>query len=86
MQSVTFTIQNEEGLHARPATDFCETAMAHESSIRVRRKDEEESFDAKSIISLLSLGAVKGETIEITADGPDEEAALKALVRVLENA
>lgn len=86
MKSVTFTIRNDEGLHARPATDFCEKAMGFHSTITVRKQGDEDTFEAKSILSVLCLGAVKGDTITITADGDDEGAALKALVGVLENA
>ena len=86
MKSVTFTIRNEEGLHARPATDFCEKAMSFHSKITVQKKGDEDSFEAKSILSVLCLGAVKGDAVVITADGDDEDAALNALVGVLESA
>lgn len=86
MKSATFTIRNDEGLHARPATDLCEKAMKFHSKITVRKQGEEETFDAKSILSVLCLGAVKGDAVVISADGDDEEEALSELVNVLKNA
>ena len=86
MKNFVFTIQNEEGLHARPATDFCETAMSFNSTVNVQKQEERQAVEAKSILSILSLGVVKGDTIVISANGNDEEQALDALRAVLENA
>ncbi len=86
MRKITFTIHNDEGLHARPATDFCEKAMCFNCAITIKKNEEEDAFDAKSILSILCLGAVKGDSVTITAHGEDEDVALKALVDVLENA
>lgn len=82
MLSVKYQIKNEEGLHARPATDFCKTATKFKSSVVVVKDDEE--FDAKSILMLLCAGAEQGDEIEIRADGEDEREAVEALVQVLE--
>jgi phosphocarrier protein len=82
--SAKYTIKNEEGLHARPATDFCKTAMKYKSEIVVRKNGEE--YKAKSILSVLSMSALKGEEIEIQAEGIDEEAALNELILVLKQA
>ena len=84
MRTIEFTIKNREGLHARPATNFCEVATSFSCQINVGRKGETEFFNAKSIIGVLCLGASQGETIVITVDGEDEEIALKNLVNVLE--
>ncbi|WRS26750.1 HPr family phosphocarrier protein [Oscillospiraceae bacterium MB08-C2-2] len=86
MKTASYTIHNEEGLHARPATDFCETAMTFDCDIKLQKEGEDDIFEAKSIISILCMGAVKGETIIITTDGADEEAAIEALLKVLQNA
>jgi phosphocarrier protein len=84
MKNIVFTIKNEEGLHARPATDFCETAISFASAVTVHKEGESEIFDAKSLLSILCLGAVKGDTIRISAEGDDEEQALEALRSALE--
>ncbi len=82
MLRVKYTIKNEEGLHARPAADFCNTAMRFKSTIRVIKDGEE--FEAKSILMVLCVGAVQGDEIEITADGEDEKEAIDALVETLD--
>ena len=46
MIKVSYTIKNEEGLHARPATDFCKTAGSFKSKICAEGEDEKEAIDA----------------------------------------
>lgn len=71
------TIVNTLGLHARAAARFVHTASRYSSQIRVTRGGR--TMDGKSILGLLLLAAGKGTTIEITAEGPDEEQAIDAL-------
>lgn len=81
--SVTTTIVNRLGLHARPAMTFVEKAMEFDAQIQVRRVDQEEFVDGKSIMQMMMLAATQGTAIEIVAEGEDAEqavAALKALV------
>lgn len=82
MVQVSYTIKNEEGLHARPASDFCKTAGRFKSQISVIKDGEE--YDAKSILLVLCIGAEKGDTIEIRADGEDEQEAVNALIETLD--
>lgn len=82
MVKVSYTIKNEEGLHARPASDFCKTAEKFKSSIVIIKDGEE--FEAKSILMVLCAGAVKGDTIEIRAEGADEQEAVEALINTLD--
>lgn len=82
MVQVSYTIKNEEGLHARPASDFCKTAGKFKSKIAVIKDGEE--YEAKSILMVLCVGAVKGDTIEIRADGEDEQEAVDALIETLD--
>ena len=82
MVKVSYTIKNEEGLHARPASDLCKEAANFKSSISLLKDGEE--YDAKSILMVLCMGAVKGDTIEIKAEGEDEKEALDALVKTLD--
>ena len=70
-------IVNALGLHARAAARFVHTASAFTSQIRVTRGAR--TMDGKSILGLLLLSAGRGTKIEISADGPDEEAAVTAL-------
>lgn len=76
-----FTIMNKTGLHARPASVFIKAANSFKCDIRLKKEDQE--IDAKSIISLLTLGAGRGTKITITTSGEDEEAAINELLRVL---
>ncbi len=74
-------INNEVGLHARPATFFIQKANEFKSGIWVER--EERRVNAKSLLGLLSLGIVKGTAITLIADGPDEKEALAALAELV---
>ena len=76
------TVQNQVGLHARPATFFIQKANEFRSSIWVEK--EERRATAKSLLGVLSLGITGGTDIRIIADGNDENEALAALVKMVE--
>ncbi len=76
-------VQNQIGLHARPATFFIQKANEYTSSIWVERDDRK--VNAKSLLGVLSLGIVGGTTIKIITDGPDEEAAAEGLAQIVES-
>ena len=76
-------VQNQVGLHARPATFFIQRANEFKSSIWVEK--DERRVNAKSLLGVLSLGIVKGTSISIIADGSDEEEAVKTLVELIES-
>jgi len=79
------TIKNKTGLHARPASDFILEAKKYKSKIYIRKmENDSEAVNAKSIARLLSEGIVMGDTIEISADGPDETMAVDKLVALVE--
>ena len=75
MQEVA--INNEVGLHARPATFFIQKANEFKSSIWVEK--DERRVNAKSLLGVLSLGITKGTVVTLMADGVDEEEAVDAL-------
>lgn len=77
-----FVVKNETGLHARPASMFVQKAAKYKSAIKVKKDGKE--ANAKSIISVLSLGASFGSEITIIADGPDEAEAVAGLVELLD--
>lgn len=81
MISKNVTIQNNVGLHARPATFFIQKANSFKSSIWVEKEDRR--VNAKSLLGVLSLGIVKGMQITLIADGPDEADALEGLVSLI---
>ena len=77
------TVENQVGLHARPATFFIQKANEYKSSIWVEK--EERRVNAKSLLGVLSLGIVKGTSITLIADGSDEAAAVDALSELVEH-
>ena len=77
MVSRSIVVSNQLGLHARAAAKFVHMATRYESQIRVGR--ENRVMDGKSIMGILLLAAARGTTITISADGPDEHAAVDAL-------
>ena len=76
-------VQNQVGLHARPATFFIQKANEYKSSVWVEK--EERRVNAKSLIGVLSLGIVGGTGIKIIADGSDEKDAVEGLVKLVES-
>lgn len=70
-------IVNERGLHARASAKFVKTAAAFDAEVHVSRDGQ--TVDARSIMGLMMLAAGIGSTIEISAEGPEAEAALEAL-------
>jgi phosphocarrier protein HPr len=82
MPSFTRTVEDEVGLHARPAALFVRAAGGFASSIIVTRDGR--SADAKSLLEILQLEAGKGAVITVTAEGPDADEALIALAGVLD--
>lgn len=77
------TVENQVGLHARPATFFIQKANEYKSSIWVEK--EERRVNAKSLLGVLSLGIVSGTSIRIIADGTDEKTAVESLVKLVES-
>ncbi len=83
MYTQNVTINNEVGLHARPATFFIQKANEFKSGIWLEK--DERRVNAKSLLGVLSLGIVKGTTITLLADGADEKYAVTALCARVSN-
>ena len=77
------TIANKRGLHARAAAKFVTLAERFGASIEVVR-GEEPPVSARSIMGLMMLGAGKGSTLELRAEGWDAKEALEALTALVE--
>ena len=75
MYTQEITVNNEVGLHARPATFFIQKANEFKSGIWVEKDDRR--VNAKSLLGVLSLGIVKGTTITLIADGADEKGSCR---------
>ena len=74
-------INNQVGLHARPATFFIQKANEFKSSIWIEKEDRR--VNAKSLLGVLSLGIVKGTAVNLIADGADEAAAVDTLSELI---
>lgn len=79
------TVQNPTGLHARPASMLIAEAKKFESRITIGRTGEETAVNAKSMVKLLTLGICQKQSVEITAEGIDEAAAVDTLVAMIES-
>ncbi len=76
-------IKNPTGLHARPASDFVNTASRFASHVTIRPIQEANAANAKSMVMLLSLGINRGMTVELCAEGPDEQQAVETLAELI---
>jgi phosphotransferase system HPr (HPr) family protein len=86
MEKIRLTVNHSVGLHARPAAQFVKAASGFQADISVANTTEGgDPVDAKSILSVLTLGVQQGYEIEITADGLDATEALKALTELVES-
>ncbi len=76
-------IKNRTGLHLKPAGALCNEAIKYKSSVTFRFRTT--NVNAKSVLSVLAACVKCGDEIELCCDGPDEEEALRAMVRVIES-
>ncbi|MDO5445228.1 MAG: HPr family phosphocarrier protein [Eubacteriales bacterium] len=83
MISKEVVINNQVGLHARPATFFIQKANEFKSSIWVEK--DERRVNAKSLLGVLSLGIVKGTSVNLIADGADQEEAIATLSDLIDS-
>lgn len=82
MKEYTYIITDEQGIHARPAGQLVKEAATFQSSVTIGKDGKD--VDAKRIFGVMSLGAKKGESIVIKADGEDEDAAIETLSQFLQ--
>ncbi|RME12413.1 MAG: HPr family phosphocarrier protein, partial [Ardenticatenia bacterium] len=81
VKRITVVVPNSSGLHARPARVFVNAAKKFKSTIHVQHGDKK--ANAKSMISLLTLGVEQGAEIHITAEGEDEDVAVAELAALV---
>ncbi len=77
MKSFSYVITDNEGIHARPAGELVKLCKTFKSDITIAKDGK--SGKATKILSVMSLGATKGSTVEFTVEGEDEEAAAAAV-------
>ena len=86
MPSLDLTVTHEVGLHARPAAEFVKLAATYPCDIQVRNLTTDgDPVNAKSILSVLTLGVNQGHRIQIDADGEKEVEALEAIKALIES-
>ncbi|RVT48267.1 HPr family phosphocarrier protein [Rheinheimera sediminis] len=79
----TVTIVNQLGLHARAATKLVQLCRQFDAKIELHQ--EGQIADASSVLALLMLASSKGKTLEVCTGGPEAQAALAAVVGLIEN-
>lgn len=83
MVQLTYTIKDEQGIHARPAGQLVKEAASFTSKVTIAKDGKE--MDAKRIFGVMGLGVKCGDEIVIKADGEDEDAAIEAIRNFLVN-
>lgn len=77
MLTFDYTIQDELGIHARPAGVLAKTAKQFESTVKVAKNGK--AADVRRMMSVMGLGVKCGETVTVTVEGADEETAFAAV-------
>lgn len=77
MKEFQYTITDPEGIHARPAGELVKAAKGYTCEIKIGKGGN--MVDAKKIFGIMGLGAKKGDTVEFTFSGEDEEQAYTAI-------
>ena len=83
MVSKEFTINNELGMHMRPASLLSQMAAKYQSNIIVKHNGKD--FNSKSVMLLMTALIKCGSQIEVVCDGPDEEAALAEITAFIDS-
>lgn len=81
MKEQTFTITDDTGVHARPATLLVNKAGQYQSEVELQYNGK--TVNLKSIMGVMSLGVPKGAEIKVTANGSDEEQAIAGIEEVI---
>jgi len=80
--STEVTVGSKVGLHARPAALVAQAAAELPTVVRIAKGDGD-PVDARSVLSILALGAEHGDTVELSAEGEDAEAAVATLAKLI---
>ncbi|MBP6918240.1 MAG: HPr family phosphocarrier protein [Legionellaceae bacterium] len=82
MRTITITIINKLGLHARASAKFVSTAARFQSQVEVTK--DQQTINGKSIMGVMMLAAKQGSILTLQMNGPDEESMEKALVNLIQ--
>jgi phosphocarrier protein len=83
MPEKSVVLANPSGLHARPAERFARAAARFDGKVTVRKAGKGDVVDAKSVLSVLTLGCLQGDEIVIQAEGEGAAEALEELVDLI---
>ena len=83
MKTFEYTIKDELGIHARPAGLLVKEAKKYESECTITKDGKTKKLT--QLMMLMSLGVKQGETVTVSVDGADEDAAVAALKEFFEN-
>ena len=83
MKKKIITVELADGLEARPAAMLVQVASQYDS--RIYLESGSKRVNAKSIMGMMTLGLVTGESITVEADGTDEEQAVAEIEKYLQN-
>jgi len=75
MKKLEITLENETGLHARPASALVQASQKYDSEIKIIKDND--TYNAKSMMSILSMGASMGTVLEFQIEGTDEAQPMK---------
>jgi phosphocarrier protein len=82
MQTFSYVIKDEVGIHARPAGLLVKEAKNYSSTITVTKDGK--SAEAKKLMALMGLGVKCGETVEVSVEGDDEAVAFEGIKKFFE--
>ena len=82
MKTFEYTIKDELGIHARPAGVLVKTVKTLDSKITIEKDGK--SADASKLFAIMGLGVKNGDTIKVTVDGGNEEAAVQTMQNFFE--
>ncbi len=82
MKSFNYVVKDALGIHARPAGLLAKEAKNFQSKILLKKDDKE--VDVSRLMAIMALGVKCGNQVTVTADGPDEDAAIEALKKFFE--
>lgn len=82
MKAFEYVIKDELGIHARPAGLLVKEAKKYESKITIKKG--EKSAEATRLMALMGMNVKKGDTVEIAAEGGDEDAAIAGMKEFFE--
>lgn len=83
MKTFTYTVKDELGIHARPAGMLVKEVKNFQSKVMLEK--EGKTVDASRLMAVMSMGVKQGQTVTITVEGEDEDAAYETVKAFFES-